>query len=68
MMRLKNHNIKVVIYEPELLEAEFFGFSVIKNLTNFKNASDVIITNRQSKDLDNVISKVYTRDIYGTDS
>lgn len=68
MMRLKDHNIKVVVYEPELLDAKFCGFDVISNLKNFKSISDIIITNRKSKDLDNVSSKVYTRDIYGTDS
>ncbi len=68
MSRLKNRNIEVVVFEPELLEDKFFGFSVINNLTNFKNESDIIISNRKSEDLDDVMSKVYTRDIYGTDS
>lgn len=68
MLRLKRLNIKVIIYEPELEEDEFLKFSVIKNLENFKHISDIIITNRQSRNLDDVLDKVYTRDIYGTDS
>jgi UDPglucose 6-dehydrogenase len=68
MSRLKNNNIEVVVFEPELLEDKFFGFNVINNLTKFKSESDIIISNRKSEDLDDVMNKVYTRDIYGTDS
>ena len=68
MLRLKRLNIKVIIYEPELKEDEFLNFSVIKNLKKFKNTCDIIISNRESRNLDDVLDKVYTRDIYGTDS
>ena len=68
MLRLERLNIKVIIYEPDIKEDKFLNFSVIKNLENFKNTSDIIITNRESRNLVDVLYKVYTRDIYGTDS
>ena len=68
MHKLKGNNIKVVIFEPQLKENKFQEFEVIKDLKIFKDTSDIIIANRKSKDLNSVKSKVYTRDLYGTDS
>ena len=67
MKRIKAKGIEVVIYEPTYDEAEFFQSKVIDSLDEFKNKSDVIISNRMSAELDNVNEKIFTRDLYGSD-
>ena len=67
MKRLKAKGIEVVVFEPSLKEDEFFKSKVIRDLDQFKQMSDVIVANRLSKDLSDVLDKVYTRDIFGGD-
>lgn len=67
MKRIKAKGIKVVIYEPTYDETEFFYSKVVESLDEFKNISDVIISNRMSAELDDVEKKVFTRDIFGND-
>ena len=67
MKRIKAKGIVVVIYEPTYDEAEFFQSKVLSSLDEFKNKSDVIISNRMSHELDNVEEKVFTRDLFGRD-
>lgn len=68
MKRIKAKGIEVVIYEPVLEDEAFFHSKVIKDLDEFKKVSDVIVANRLSDDIKNVKDKVYTRDIFGSDS
>jgi UDPglucose 6-dehydrogenase len=67
MKRIKAKGIEVVVYEPMLAETDFFGSKVISNLNEFKQLSDLIVTNRMSDCLNDVKSKVYTRDLFNGD-
>lgn len=67
MRRIESSGIEVVIYEPAVNNDCFDGVQVIGDLMEFKETCDVILANRYSKELDDVLGKVYTRDIYFRD-
>lgn len=67
MKRIKAKGIEVVVYEPTLDSEDFYNSRVIKDFDEFKEISDVIVSNRLEKVLEDVSEKVYTRDIFGTD-
>ncbi len=68
MKRIKAKGIEVVVYEPVLQAEDFFNSKVINDLEAFKSVSDVIVANRVTEDIEDVLDKVYSRDLFGADS
>lgn len=67
MKRIKAKGIEVIVYEPTLRDDEFFHSRVIKDFDVFKKIADVIVANRISDEIKDVVSKVYSRDLFSRD-
>ncbi|MEY8841128.1 nucleotide sugar dehydrogenase [Cribrihabitans sp. XS_ASV171] len=67
MKRIKAKGIEVIVYEPAMQDETFFGTEVTHDIERFKERADVIVANRSTPDLNDVIEKVFTRDLFGSD-
>lgn len=67
MKRIKAKGIPVIVFEPSLKDKKFFNSEIVENLSEFKERSDIILTNRKSDLLCDVSEKIYTRDVFGRD-
>lgn len=66
--RIKAKGINLIIYEPNLQEKKSFDSTIINDLDSFKSTSDIILANRITSDLHDVSEKIYSRDLFGSDS
>lgn len=64
MAQLAQEGVEIIIYEPSIDASTFEGYTIVNDLNQFKEQSEIILTNRHSNDLHDVIDKVYTRDIF----
>ena len=67
MKRIKSKGIEVIIYEPTFSEPEFYHSKIVNDLAHFKQLADIIVANRVTESLYDVIEKVYSRDLFGND-
>lgn len=67
MKRIKAKGIEVIVYEPNLDDDSFFHSEVVNDFEEFMRRSDIIVSNRITSELEPVIDKVYSRDIFGRD-
>ena len=65
--RLKEKNVDIIIYEPQISQDKLEGLPIIKDLNDFISKSEIIIANRYHPELEKAKEKIYTRDISNKD-
>jgi len=68
MKRIKAKGVEVIVYEPVLQEPAFYNSRVVNDLEEFKQGSTLIVANRITDDIRDVVAKSYTRDLFGNDT
>lgn len=67
MHLIRAAGIAMIVYEPLVTDTDFSDTEVVANLATFKARADLIIANRSSSDLDDVLDKIFSRDLFGLD-
>ena len=67
MKRIKGIGIECIVFEPALRVDNFYGSRIVDSLDEFKDESDIIVTNRHHDELNDVKEKVFTRDLFNRD-
>ncbi len=67
MKRIKSKGVEVIVFEPDYKSELFYNSRVIKNISQFKLLSDLVVSNRMSSEISDIKDKVITRDIFGID-
>ena len=67
MKRIKSKGVEVIVFEPTFRESEFYHSKIVNDITQFKELADVIVANRITEEIQDVASKVYSRDLFGND-
>jgi UDPglucose 6-dehydrogenase len=65
---IASRGVQVIVYEPNLDHSNFSNYLLVNDVEKFKSLADVVVANRLSSDLSDIMNKVYSRDVYGTDS
>ena len=64
--RIKAKGVDIVVYEPVFIGENFYGSEVVSDLEDFKNRCDIVVANRMCLELEDIVSKVFTRDVFAT--
>ena len=67
MKRIKSKGVEVIVFEPTFRESEFYHSKIVNDINQFKELADVIVANRITEEIQDVASKVYSRDLFGND-
>ncbi|MDA7723354.1 nucleotide sugar dehydrogenase [Pseudomonadales bacterium] len=67
MKRIKSKGVEVIVFEPTFKESEFYHSKIVNDINQFKELADVIVANRITEEIQDVASKVYSRDLFGND-
>jgi UDPglucose 6-dehydrogenase len=67
MKRIKAKGVEVIVYEPALKESYFYNSRVVNDFKAFKHESDIIVANRITDEIADVVEKIYSRDLFGKD-